>query len=240
MRRQPHLLPMRLELRVPKDAPHGRVAYLEMLITQMLTEQRARPVRDQDAYVGRLSTSFGNDSCAVGVRERDGGRPDRWASGSREVGLGPLNRRRSRHTVLGWMPSNLAISTPGTSSAMRSTACARSTTRRSAFAGRHAASKIARASADNLIGAARRPGCGHLWRVVGNGIRSRSRVGVRHHGGRNDGPLGESTYTLAVLDSHVCRSRLTALLHLGRRAEPLPRARARDPTGQGSFDFDAA
>jgi hypothetical protein len=31
--------------------------------------------------------------------------------------------------------------------------------RRSAFAGRHAASKIARSSADNLIGAARRPGC---------------------------------------------------------------------------------
>jgi hypothetical protein len=30
------------------------------------------------------------------------------------------------------------------------------------------------------------------------------------------------------------------LVHLGRRAEPLPRARARDPTGQESFDFDAA
>ena len=30
------------------------------------------------------------------------------------------------------------------------------------------------------------------------------------------------------------------LLHLGLRAEPLPRARARDPTGQESFDFDAA
>jgi hypothetical protein len=30
------------------------------------------------------------------------------------------------------------------------------------------------------------------------------------------------------------------LVHLGVRAEPLPRARARDPTGQESFDFDAA
>jgi hypothetical protein len=30
------------------------------------------------------------------------------------------------------------------------------------------------------------------------------------------------------------------LLHLGHRAEPLPRARARDPTGQESLDFDAA
>jgi hypothetical protein len=30
------------------------------------------------------------------------------------------------------------------------------------------------------------------------------------------------------------------LVHLGLRAEPLPRAPARDPTGQESFDFDAA
>jgi hypothetical protein len=32
----------------------------------------------------------------------------------------------------------------------------------------------------------------------------------------------------------------TILGHLRARAEPLPRARARDPTGQESFDFDAA
>ena len=32
----------------------------------------------------------------------------------------------------------------------------------------------------------------------------------------------------------------TILTKLGVRAEPLPRARARDPTGQESFDFDAA
>src|SRR5262249_14594545 len=30
------------------------------------------------------------------------------------------------------------------------------------------------------------------------------------------------------------------LAHLGLPTEPLPRARARDPTGQESFDFDAA
>jgi hypothetical protein len=30
------------------------------------------------------------------------------------------------------------------------------------------------------------------------------------------------------------------LEHLGPSTEPLPRARARDPTGQESFDFDAA
>jgi DNA-directed RNA polymerase subunit H (RpoH/RPB5) len=30
------------------------------------------------------------------------------------------------------------------------------------------------------------------------------------------------------------------LSHLGVRTEPLPRGRARDPTGQESFDFDAA
>jgi hypothetical protein len=30
------------------------------------------------------------------------------------------------------------------------------------------------------------------------------------------------------------------LAHLGLPTEPLPRARARDPTGQENFDFDAA
>jgi DNA-directed RNA polymerase subunit H (RpoH/RPB5) len=30
------------------------------------------------------------------------------------------------------------------------------------------------------------------------------------------------------------------LAHLGMPTEPLPRARARDPTEQESFDFDAA
>jgi DNA-directed RNA polymerase subunit H (RpoH/RPB5) len=30
------------------------------------------------------------------------------------------------------------------------------------------------------------------------------------------------------------------LAHLGLPTEPLPRARARDPTGQQGFDFDAA
>jgi hypothetical protein len=30
------------------------------------------------------------------------------------------------------------------------------------------------------------------------------------------------------------------LSHLGVRTDPLPRARARDPTGQERFDFDAA
>jgi len=30
------------------------------------------------------------------------------------------------------------------------------------------------------------------------------------------------------------------LAHLGLPTDPLPRARARDPTGQVSFDFDAA
>ena len=30
------------------------------------------------------------------------------------------------------------------------------------------------------------------------------------------------------------------LLSLGLRTEPLPRARARDPTGQDAFDFNAA
>ena len=40
-----------------------------------------------------------------------------------------------------------------------------------------------------------------------------------------------------ITDPAVARK---ILLHLGRRSEPMPRARARDPTGQESFDFDAA
>jgi Putative transposase/Transposase zinc-binding domain len=43
---------------------------------------------------------------------------------------------------------------------------------------------------------------------------------------------------LATITDHAVATKI--LLHLGRRATPLPRARARDPTGQESFGFDAA
>jgi hypothetical protein len=44
-------------------------------------------------------------------------------------------------------------------------------------------------------------------------------------------PIATITETQAVRE---------VLTHLGVRADPLPRARARDPTRQSSFDFDAA
>ena len=43
---------------------------------------------------------------------------------------------------------------------------------------------------------------------------------------------------LATLSDPSVGKRILSLL--GLRTEPLSRARARDPTGQDSFDFDAA
>src|SRR4029453_13742124 len=48
---------------------------------------------------------------------------------------------------------------------------------------------------------------------------------------------GRLTAVATVTDALAVREVLT---RLDVRAEPLPRARARDPTGQESFDFDAA
>jgi len=45
-------------------------------------------------------------------------------------------------------------------------------------------------------------------------------------------------YIATIVDPPVARK---ILLHLGRSVDPLPRARARDPTAQTSLDFgDAA
>jgi hypothetical protein len=65
--------------------------------------------------------------------------------------------------------------------------------------------------------------------------------------------LLQRTHGLDALVCPACDGRLRAiatiadpdvaraiLRHLGLRAEPLPRARARDPTGQESLHFDAA
>jgi hypothetical protein len=44
-------------------------------------------------------------------------------------------------------------------------------------------------------------------------------------------------YVIGLTDPAAVRK---ILAHLGVRTEPLPHARARDPTGQTDFDFDAA
>ncbi len=48
---------------------------------------------------------------------------------------------------------------------------------------------------------------------------------------------GKMRVLASILDPATVRKILT---HLGVRTDPLPRAPARDPTGQTDFDFDAA
>ena len=46
---------------------------------------------------------------------------------------------------------------------------------------------------------------------------------------------------MRILATLTDGAELTKILsHLGLRTEPLPRGRARDPTGQERFDFEAA
>ena len=52
-------------------------------------------------------------------------------------------------------------------------------------------------------------------------------------------PRGDATMRLLATIPEPLAVK-TILSHLGMRTDPLPRARARDPTGQTAFDFDAA
>jgi hypothetical protein len=55
---------------------------------------------------------------------------------------------------------------------------------------------------------------------------------------RPAGPIGVDD--LMTLTAEHCHRIKKILSHLGMPTEPLPRAQARDPTGQQSFDFHAA
>ena len=160
VRRQVHLLTMRLEVSVFQDATHGAVAHRDALRANMIAQQRCRPVRDWQSYVGWRATGLRLDPRGIGVRERKGGRPDLGASASLSTGASQSKRRRHSCTVRTWTPNTRAMSVPGTASAIMSSACARRTTRCSAFAGRSAAAICARASADNTMGTVGRPPCG--------------------------------------------------------------------------------
>jgi len=61
---------------------------------------------------------------------------------------------------------------------------------------------------------------------------------VRQHELALDPPIARRKPPIATITEPAAIRDI--LVHLGVRAEPLPRARARDPTGQESFDFDAA
>lgn len=91
-----HLLPMRLEIRVMQDPRYRAVAELDALRAHVLPEQRRRPMRDRQPDIARRPTSFGLDPCRYGIREREGGRPERGASANVSEGSSAL-RKRCRH-----------------------------------------------------------------------------------------------------------------------------------------------
>ncbi len=159
VRRQVHLLAMRLKVGVVQDAPHGAVADLDPLLANVLAEQRFRPVRDRHAYIFGWTARLGLDARGVGVREREGGRPERGASASVSAGCSASKRRRHSCTVRMCTPTARAMSVPGTASAIISRAVARRTIRCSAVAGRMAASTLARSSAESTSGTVGRPPC---------------------------------------------------------------------------------
>ena len=111
LRGEPHLLPMRLQVRVLEDARDAGVAQREALTAQMLAKKMRRPLRHRDADVRWRTTRLGDYPCGVGVGERARGRPDRGASASFVAGSSAL-RNRSRHsnTVRTWTPTSFAVS----------------------------------------------------------------------------------------------------------------------------------
>ena len=90
VRRQIHLLSMRLQVGVAQDASDRAVADRNVLATNVRTKQRSRPVRDRDAYVLGRSARLGFDAGRIGVREREIGRPERGASASFATGSSVL------------------------------------------------------------------------------------------------------------------------------------------------------
>ncbi len=176
MRRQVHLLPMRLQVRVVQDSPDSTIAGVDSLGANVATEQRCGPMRHGDADVLRRPASLSLDAGCIGVGEREIGRPERGASVSFKAGLSLLaNRAFQRDTVRTCTPSSLAMSPAPTPSAINSRASALFSTRDSVFAGRMAASTCARCSGASGNGVARGPG----WARVTHGSASIMRCTYR-------------------------------------------------------------
>jgi hypothetical protein len=93
VRRQIHLLSMRLHVGVAQDATYRAVADRDVLSTNVRTKQRSRPMRDRDTYVFGPSARLGFDAGGIGVREREIGRPERGASASFATGSSSLRKR---------------------------------------------------------------------------------------------------------------------------------------------------
>ena len=167
---------MRLQCRLLQNAPDHPVADTDALPANPFAEQCARPVRYRYAYVFGQPTGFAFDARCIGVREREGGRPERGASFNAAAGSSAC-RKRCRHfsAVRGCTPRARATSCWLTPSAISSSAAPRSATRFSAFAGRIAAATASRCSGDSGNGFARGPGCGRCTHGSGSIMLSRYR-----------------------------------------------------------------
>ncbi len=103
LRGEVHLLPMRLpNQQSAQDARYRAVAYLNPLSSDVISQDRSRPVRDRNRYIARGPTRLGFDARRIGVRER--GRPSRtW--GVRQTAFWvvphPENRAFHSHAVRG-------------------------------------------------------------------------------------------------------------------------------------------
>ena len=138
------------------------VADVETEPTHVAAQDRARPVRDWNPYVSRLSARLRDDLRSFGGRERARGRPGRGASASFSTTLPSRNRSFHSSTVESLTPSRTAASCPVTPSASRSAACARSAMRRSTVPSRSSRSSRSRSEAVSERGMVRRPPCTRL------------------------------------------------------------------------------
>jgi hypothetical protein len=87
---------MRLEIGVMQNPRNRAIAELDALRADVLAEQGRRPMGDRQPDIARQPTGFGLDTCRYGIREREGGRPERGASANVSQGSSAL-RKRCRH-----------------------------------------------------------------------------------------------------------------------------------------------
>src|SRR5204863_9602886 len=99
VRRQIHLMSMRLEVRILQDAAHRAVADLDPFAANVLAEKRSRPVGDWQSYIARQPTGFSFDPGCITFGERKSGRPDLGASASLSTCASQSKRRRQAWTV---------------------------------------------------------------------------------------------------------------------------------------------
>jgi hypothetical protein len=95
LRVQPHLLSMRLQTSPTQDPSYGSFAHRHAHGRKMLGQERGRPMRHRYADVLRRPTRLGDYARAIGIRERECGRPARGASAS--IATGSPWRKRRRH-----------------------------------------------------------------------------------------------------------------------------------------------